>query len=234
MDLSILNFPGGAAEDTSWLAGDRTAFETAQSGTLDVSSLVSGTDYDATLKVVPSGLALSFDGSKYVRFGGVSEVQAITITGAPTGGTFTITFDGETTAAIAYNATAATVQAALEALSNVNPGDITVGGAAGAWTLTFGGRYAEQSVPQVTAASSLTGGADPAVTPSTTTAGVSGVLAGFLAKNEPLIREDGATSTSVIIAVVKEGVINSERLPVAAHRSIDQNTPTTGAFAFNK
>ncbi|MFB7428788.1 hypothetical protein ACFC0K_36510 [Streptomyces hydrogenans] len=50
------------------------------------------------------------------------------MTGAPTDGNFTITHSGQTTAAIAYNATAAAVQAALEALSNVNSGDIVVTG----------------------------------------------------------------------------------------------------------
>ncbi len=43
-----------------------------------------------------------------------------------TGGTRTLTVSGQTTAAIAYNADAATVQAALVALSNVAPGDVTV------------------------------------------------------------------------------------------------------------
>ena len=41
-----------------------------------------------------------------------------------TGGTFTLTFDGQTTAPIAYNATNAVTQAALEALSNIDPGDV--------------------------------------------------------------------------------------------------------------
>ena len=43
-----------------------------------------------------------------------------------TGGTFTLTFSGQTTAAINYNATAATVESALEALSNIT--DVTVTG----------------------------------------------------------------------------------------------------------
>lgn len=234
MDLGIQTVPAGAPEDHSWLAGDSSAFETAQSGTLDTSSLTSGTHYDATTKVVPSGLALTFDSAsgKYKVFTGGSEAQLLTITGGPTGGTFTITFDGETTAAIAYNATPATVQAALEALSNVAPGDIVVGGSAGAWTLTFGGRYADQNVPQVTAASSLTGGTTPAITPSTTTAGVTQTLDGFLAQNEELLRPDGTLAPSPIIAVVKDAVLDTANLPVAAHRSIDASTPTTGKWAF--
>ncbi len=46
----------------------------------------------------------------------------------PTAGTFTLTLNGNTTAAIAFNATAATVQTRLEALPNLNAGDITVSG----------------------------------------------------------------------------------------------------------
>ena len=42
------------------------------------------------------------------------------------GGTFTLTYAGQTTGAIAHNASAATVQTALEALSNIGPGDVLV------------------------------------------------------------------------------------------------------------
>ncbi|MGD0785213.1 MAG: flagellar filament capping protein FliD [Sedimentisphaerales bacterium] len=41
---------------------------------------------------------------------------------------FHLTYNGQTTGEIAYNATTEQIQAALEALSNVNPGDIVVGG----------------------------------------------------------------------------------------------------------
>src|SRR5262249_41925037 len=51
------------------------------------------------------------------------EVQTVTLTGNPTGGTFTLTFSGQTTAAIAYNASAATVQSALQALSSIGSGN---------------------------------------------------------------------------------------------------------------
>ena len=100
-----------------------------------------------------------------------TEVQTIGL-GAASAGTITISFDGEMTAAINYNANAATVQAALEALSNVQPGDITVTGGPfpGVLTLTFGGQYANKAVPEITAVGSgLTGGT---ITIATTTAGV--------------------------------------------------------------
>ena len=58
----------------------------------------------------------------------VAEVQHLDFSSKATSGTFTLTYDGQTTSAIARNASVAEVQAALEALSNVSAGDITVGG----------------------------------------------------------------------------------------------------------
>ncbi|MFQ6034254.1 MAG: flagellar filament capping protein FliD [Sedimentisphaerales bacterium] len=69
---------------------------------------------------------LKVDG--YPSTSAVSEVQKLTTTTGATAGTFTLTYDGYTTAAIAYNATTAQIQAALEALPNVSAGDITVSG----------------------------------------------------------------------------------------------------------
>lgn len=102
---------------------------------------------------------------------GTAEVQTVTITGSPTGGTFTLTWNGQTTAPIAFNASAATVQAALEALSNIAPGDVSVAGSAGGpWTVTFNDRG---NVAQMTASGAgLTGGTAPAVGVATTTPGV--------------------------------------------------------------
>ncbi|QBJ94422.1 hypothetical protein D0Z67_29060 (plasmid) [Streptomyces seoulensis] len=106
---------------------------------------------------------------------GTDEVQTVTITGTPTGGTFTLTFNGQTTSAIVYNATSSAVQSALEALSNIAPGDITCTGGplpGSPVTVTFsGGAYDGTDVPQMTAAGSFTGGTSPAITVATTTPG---------------------------------------------------------------
>jgi hypothetical protein len=113
-----------------------------------------------------------------------SEVQRATITGAPTGGTFTLTFSGQTTTAIPYNATAATVQTALEALSNLAPGDVTVTGGPGPGTpydITFGGAYAGTDVTAMTATGSFTGGTTPAITITTTSPGGTGNAIGWRA-----------------------------------------------------
>lgn len=78
---------------------------------------------------------------------------------APTGGTFTLTYQGLTTAAIAYNATPATVQAALEALSTVGAGNVAVSGAAGGPYTIRGQRALERTDQALTGdGSGLTGG----------------------------------------------------------------------------
>lgn len=74
---------------------------------------------------------------------------------------FRLTFDGQTTADIAGDATGATIQAALEALPNIAPGDIAVtpataiGNQAGdrpaAITFLGTGAYALQDVPEILA-----------------------------------------------------------------------------------
>nr|WSZ21139.1 hypothetical protein OH837_49315 [Streptomyces canus] len=106
---------------------------------------------------------------------GTDEVQTVTITGTPTGGTYTLTFSGQTTSGIAYDATAGAVQTALVALSNIAPGDVVCAGGPHPGTpvtVTFGGAYDGVDVPQMTASgASLTGGTSPAVTVSTTTPG---------------------------------------------------------------
>lgn len=71
-------------------------------------------------------------------------------------GNFTITVDGQTTANIAFNANAAAVVSALEALSTVEVGDVTVtgtGSVADPFILTFVGRNVDtggEAYPVVT------------------------------------------------------------------------------------
>jgi hypothetical protein len=75
------------------------------------------------------------------------EVQTVTLSNA-TGGTFRLAFLGQTTAAIAYNASAATVESALEALQAVDQVTVT-GNAGGPWTITFAGTHADTNVQQI-------------------------------------------------------------------------------------
>jgi hypothetical protein len=60
----------------------------------------------------------------------LTRVDTVTL-GSPSAGTFTLTYAGQTTSGIAYNAAASAVQTALEGLSTVGAGKATVTGANG-------------------------------------------------------------------------------------------------------
>lgn len=88
-------------------------------------------------------------------------VQVVTITGTPTGGTFTLSGNGASTTAIAYNATGATVQTALRLLGGSFAQATVAGSASGPYTVTLSqGAVAPAAL---TATASLTGGTSPAV-----------------------------------------------------------------------
>jgi hypothetical protein len=80
-----------------------------------------------------------------------NELQTVTLVGTPVAGAFTLTFNGQTSGAIAYNATAAALQTALEGLGNIAPGDVLVSKTGNVWTIEFRGTYANQNVTQLTA-----------------------------------------------------------------------------------
>jgi len=83
--------------------------------------------------------------SVYVRFSenaGVDEVQTLTPTAAPASGEIVLSYDGETTDAIAYDATAGEITTALEALTTIGAGNIVCTGTfATAVVATFGGDF---------------------------------------------------------------------------------------------
>jgi len=86
-----------------------------------------------------------------------SAVQRVTVTA--TGGTFTLEYDGDETAAIDFDETAANVELALEALDGIAPGDVVVtGDPGGPFTITFAGDLEEIGVPTIVAdGAALTG-----------------------------------------------------------------------------
>lgn len=112
----------------------------------------------AGFMALAKGAAGSFSGSA------ADEVQ--TLTSTATGGTFTLSLDFEgrsgTTAPIAYNASAATIKAALEGMQRpIGSGDIAsvTGTMATSIVITFGGRLADTDVPLMTVGNaSMTGG----------------------------------------------------------------------------
>lgn len=107
---------------------------------------------------------------------GTNEVQTIEIDDDCSGGTFTLTFEGQTTGAIAYNASAAVVEAELEALSTLGLGTATVSGSSPKWTVTFTGDKAATDVAIISGdGASLTGGDTTNVAVAETVAGVDNV-----------------------------------------------------------
>lgn len=107
-----------------------------------------------------------------------NDVQTVTISGSPTGGTFTLsgtnplTGQAFTTSGIAYNAASSAVQTALTASTAFGTGNVTVSGSAGGpYTVTAAGSLVSMPIPVMTAASSFTGGTSPATAVAHTTTG---------------------------------------------------------------
>lgn len=95
-----------------------------------------------------------------------SYLYSIVTVGTPTGGTFTLEIEGKgTTGNIAYNASAATIDTALEGLSGMGSGTITSSGGAlpTAVAITYAGGMANNRNRLRVASQSLTGGTTPYV-----------------------------------------------------------------------
>lgn len=226
MDIQPYTITESLAVGRPWLMS-MLGIEANQTITLDLTAFSENLHWTEASKYQPerklkSGIPLGKNTASglFEPYAAVTnEVQTLTVTGAPTGGTFTITFSGQTTGAIAYNATAAVVQTALEALSNVNPGDIVVtGNAGGPWTLTYGGQYLGENVGQVTTTESFTGGTTPDITIATTTGGDTAtatdgtqVFLGFLFTEVSFF----PGSTKVAAPLMVHGQIDPSKLPVA-------------------
>lgn len=163
-----------------------------------------------------------------VWVGASNEVNTITANGTPaTAGTFTLTVNGVVSGAIAFNATAAAVQAALEAMSNIVPGDVVavattganLGAASAVVTLNWGGNFAGTDVTISIQTGGLTGNAHAL---ATTTAGGAapsdgGLIDGFLwAPDAPHV---GLLAGETHIQVFRQGLIHRDDIPVPSGES---------------
>lgn len=103
----------------------------------------------------------------------VNEVQTLTISGSPTGGSFLITYAGQTTGPLPYNATAAAVQAALASLANIGTGNVSVTGSnGGPYAIAFIGALGGRNIWQMTASPTGLSGGTPNAVVTTTTPGL--------------------------------------------------------------
>lgn len=146
-----------------------------------------------TARPTPAALA-TLDPLTYGVFSNV-----VKITGSPTGGTFTLTPQGGTaSAAIAYNADAATVQAALEAVVAIGVGNVQVAGASISDTnglvITWIGTKLGATTT-ISGVASLTGGTTPAVAVTQPNAGTGWKQVGHTSRNDmPEFGFDGGDS----------------------------------------
>ena len=121
-------------------------------------------------------------------------VETIQLPGSPTGGSWTITYNGVTTGTMAATASAATVQLSLNALGSVlgnsaNP-VVTVTGTSPTYTVTFsaGSPLAKTGLPLIVNLNNLTGTGEPvqlqpALVTITTGSGTSAVQYGVFPTN---------------------------------------------------
>lgn len=130
----------------------------------------------------PLTAALTVNGRQAQRLtsapSNVSEVQTISQTGTPTGGTFRLAYDNVWTAPLPYNETAANIATALNGLANVTAYGGTFTGGGGplptAVTMTGATGFANRALlPIQVDTYGLTGGTTPAMTVATTTQGAS-------------------------------------------------------------
>lgn len=139
---------------------------------------------DGTLVPLDANGRRILEAGTVMVYEGVNEQQTVSVNA--TGGTFTLTFNTHTTAAIPENATAAQVQAAYGALSDFAPGDILVtGDPGGPWLIEYTGTKSATNVaaPTLDATGLTGGGASGTVT--TTTGGSSTRASGQRVKPAP-------------------------------------------------
>jgi hypothetical protein len=146
----------------------------------------------------------------------LNDVQTLTITGGPTGGTFALTWSGQTTATIPWNASAGTVQTALAALSNVGAGNVVCTGGplpGTAVVVTFTGTLGNTAqVAIAIGTSSLTGGASPAPSIAHTTVGVGYVnhAARQALASKLLVTGTGPSVRDLAIAVADNATVQAD------------------------
>lgn len=203
-------------EKRSWLLSPHgTDPGTTPSITLDVSAFTAGVHYPNGY--IPSGtnLAKITASGLYGPYTVTNEIQTVTEGGSGLV-SFTLTYSGQTTASLLALATAAQMQTALEALSNIGVGNVTVtGNAGGVYTVTFIGALAGTDVAQMT--STPTGGTGTVTVATGTAGGTEGtggleVCAGHLFSSVK-VPNTADTTKDVGGALLVHGFVKLSKLP---------------------
>jgi hypothetical protein len=147
--------------------GDATATPTAAKNVTDTGAEIGATITDNNVLPTNWRLESSFDGGttwNTVKSGQTAAKSAVTaatglgigtLTVKAGGGTFSLVFGGKTTTPLAYNASAAAVQSALQALSTIGAGNVEVTGGPGSasgstpYNVTFTGALSGTNVSKI-------------------------------------------------------------------------------------
>jgi hypothetical protein len=127
------------------------------------------------------GIAVDrFDDGLYVAEGDrvavyVNELQAVSLIKA-TAGTFKLTFEGQETAPLPFNATAAEVQAALAGLSTIGAGNVEVSKSAETFSVFFVGKFAYTDVATMSGDGSALTATNPKISIIEASKGLSGQI----------------------------------------------------------
>lgn len=203
-------------EKRSWLLSPHgTDPGTTPSITLDVSAFTAGTHYPNGYILSGTNLAKITASGLYGPYTVSNEVQTLTEGGSGLT-SFTVTWNAQTTSSLAAAATAAQVQAALEALSNIGAGNVVVTGSAGGpYTVTFQGTLAGTDVAAMT--TTPTGGTGTVTVATTTAGGTEGsggleVCAGHLLSSVKVPNVNDTTK-DVGGALLVHGFVKLSKLP---------------------
>ncbi len=189
----------------------------------------------------PNGIAVDeASGDVYVATLGVDEQQTVTVEGEPSGGSFTLEFEGEKASLTVGGGRpyAGEVETALTSLSKIGSGNVSVsqtGELPGtvAYTATFQGSLAGRGVPQLACDGSLlTGGTSPSCKVSTTIAGVEGKVSKFDASGNP-VNFSGLGSNALTGSATPAGSFSFPDVPgtpaaIAVDSSTSPSDPSAG------
>lgn len=173
---------------------------------------------------------------------GTDHVYTITIGGTPTGGTFKLGLNGETTSSIAWSSTnntlLANIDAALEALRYVGSGGMTCAAASltngiGTLTITGTNQMSKRLLGAMTIPVKALTGASPTITVATTTAGVNAGARGatngsqMIDVTTGLVYQNFAGATAVPAWALANGIF---RIPPIALAGATIQAATTVAW----
>ena len=170
----VITTPAGATNTRRWTWKPQTFFQdnfsTAtleKTSTVGIDRVVSAMLNSMQIQITPKETKVSGNLIAQDSQDDVTSLNSITSTiliSNATGGTWTLTVNGKTTTALAYNITISALATALDALGNVGPGEakITSSGA-GHYAIVWRGRFLG-TTPTVTVSGASLTGATPTIT----------------------------------------------------------------------